>query len=428
MGVAVAISMSVRPVEVAVMCFEVSGVLAEMDVELGETVGVFNLPAFYAALESFPTTDGDASRLLYDAPGIDAYVQSSVLAKLRAEPRKLALSKAINARQNAYYAKYGNAAAIIAQITQNYSANSYRSKPQLLTILSTLAQSQLDQLATAYVADARTGVVKVTQSTLSSTTMTTGSTNESGQSVSQAIGASVPTGVLSPLPQGGELPGGFGFTGDIDMSEDDQDATSSSLSNSQATASQTQYISNTDYAYRVPIIEAEAQETRAQISLMDEQFATFIAYQNLPNLAQVYANELNSIVPDVCRLQIDYLNTILLPTVSGVVTGVYKNPGEWVRAGEPVVRIENTALIYVVATLRYAGVIAINGTVTISTQRLEIAGTPTTLSGTVVQVRGGADDNQWEVIMVCVNTDSSGNPIFPLGYVFAPDATSVTIN
>jgi hypothetical protein len=429
MGVAVCMAMSVRPSLAATLCFETSGILGAMFAQLGQAVSTFDVPAFSSnGLGAFPTTAGDASRLLYDSQQIDTYVQPSVLASLRAEPRKLALNKAINARQNAYYAKYMNAPAIIAQINQLYSPSVANSKMQRLTGLSGLAQQQSDALYAAYTTDSRTGVVKVTQSTLSSTTTTTGSTNESGQSVSQAVGDQIPPGVLIQLPPGGNPVTNFGFTGGNLMTEDDQDSTSGSISNSQATASQSQYISNTDYGYRVPAIESVAQNERAQISLNDEWFKQFMATQNLPNLAQVYANELNSIDSDVCRLQVDYLNTILLPSIPGMITGIYKSVGEWVRAGEPVIRIENAAQIYIVATLQYDGAIAIYGTVTIATQRLEIAGTPTTLTGIVVQARGGADDNQWELVLACGNLDSSGAQIFPSGYVFAADATTVTVN
>ena len=48
-------------------------------------------------------------------------------------------------------------------------------------------------------------------------------------------------------------------------------------------ARQDQIITNTDYGYRVPYYEGAAQFERAQISLIDQQFAQFMSNQNLPN-------------------------------------------------------------------------------------------------------------------------------------------------
>jgi hypothetical protein len=97
---------------------------------------------------------------------------------------------------------------------------------------------------------------------------------------------------------------------------------------STGTSDQTQWVENTDYVYRHPFFEGAAQYERAQISLIDQQFEQFMFSQNLPNLNQVFWNELNSIDCDVFQLQIALLNTFLMSPISGVVTGIYKNPGE----------------------------------------------------------------------------------------------------
>ena len=57
--------------------------------------------------------------------------------------------------------------------------------------------------------------------------------------------------------------------------------------------------------------------------------------QKFQNLEQVFQNELNSIDGDVYRLQIAFLSTILMSPINGIVTGVYKNPGEAVRRVNP---------------------------------------------------------------------------------------------
>ena len=74
---------------------------------------------------------------------------------------------------------------------------------------------------------------------------------------------------------------------------------------------------------------------------MDQQFSHHGPVRICLNLKQVFDNELQNIDLDVKRLQIAYLNTILMSPISGVITGIYKNPGDWVQAGEPVIRVEN---------------------------------------------------------------------------------------
>lgn len=204
-------------------------------------------------------------------------------------------------------------------------------------------------------------------------------------------------------------------------------------------AYQTQTIINTDYGYRTPYYEGAAQFERAQISLIDQQFAQFMYSQNLPHLAQVFQNELNSIDSNVFRLQVAFLDTILLSPIAGTVTGIYKNPGDAVKAGEPVIRVEDNSNIYLVATIVHRGPIVVapppptpppaNSTVTVTTPLFGASGPLTTLTGSVVSARGHRDDDKWDLIVKCKNPlDSSGNPIVPLGYHFDYDDTTISIS
>jgi hypothetical protein len=204
-------------------------------------------------------------------------------------------------------------------------------------------------------------------------------------------------------------------------------------------ARQSQTIVNTDYGYRVPYWEGAAQYNRAQISLLDQQFAQFMYSQNLPNLATVFRNELNSIDSNAFRLQVAYLDTILMSPIPGIVTGVYKNPGDAVKAGEPVIRVEDNITIYLVATVVFRGPIVIappppaapppNSTVTVQTSLFGAPGALTPpLTGIVVSARGHRDDDKWDLVVKCTNpVDASGNPVFPLGYHFDFDDTTVSI-
>jgi biotin carboxyl carrier protein len=374
------VSLSVRPFQVSHLCFEVGGILEASPAQLGASVEAFDLPGLYATMGAAPTVSGDLSRLLFDPLQIQAAVGPFALASLRAEPCKAALKSAINARQNAYFSKYANAPAIIAQIQQFYG-DIIGSKSERLATLSFLAQQQFNALGSAYQQDGRLGVVKATGSVLNSNTHSQGDTTAPGSSSSQTI----------------------------------------------LNTEQSQTIFNTDYGYRFPQLENQAQLERAQISLMDQRFAQFMYVQNLPNLAHVFQNELNSIDSNVYRLQIAFLNTILTSPIAGTVTGLYKNVGDVVRAGEPVARVEDNSTVYLMASVIYRGPVAIGSTLTASTSPFGSEGASAMLTGSVVSARGHRNDDQWDLVVKCNNLDSSSKPIFPLGYHFDYDDTVVSI-
>jgi biotin carboxyl carrier protein len=453
MATAKVVSLRVRPWQVAHLCFETDGIL-DLDgifvnaQRLGTTVSQFDLDSLYTVLEGAPTGT-DPSRLLYNSSQIQTSTKPFTLASLRAEGRKAVLDKAINARQNAYYAKYANAPAIIALMNQYYStgASATGSKPNLLGQLVTVSQGAYTQLYDAYNGDKRMGVVRTTTSALASDTTSYGYSAAGSETAQVTASATMGDALLTlppqppaplpapswppPAPQPPPAVGvsefaqmGFSSSNNSIMDQTQQQATSYQVVSSSDKAHQDQTIVNTDYGYRVPSAEAEAQYLRAQISLIDQQFASYMYGQNLPNLAQVFQNELNSIDLDVYRLQIAYLNTILISPIAGVVTGIYKNPGEAVKAGELVMRIEDNGILLLEGILVYRGPIAIGSTVTITTSLFGSAATPATITGTAVAARGRREDDHWEVIVQCNNL--KGNTI-PLGYRFDYDDTTVSI-
>lgn len=417
------IALHIRPFQTSHLCFEVSGILGTLDTELGATITAFDFTDFYETLIGTPTVAGDQSRLLYDFAFIETQVAANVLATLRAEERKTALDNAIRARQNAYFGKYGSSSSIVAQVNNLYSDTG--SKPARLNNLATIAQNQANQLALAYTTDARTGVVKVTSSALKSFTRSSGQSDTHGRTDSENMVVVVSPGNI-PAPPGNADWGGLTLSGAADNINYDL-ASAREQTSSSGTASQFEGIENTDYGYRVPYLESQAHNERAQISLADQLFANFVSTRNVPNLDRVFGNELRSIDGNVVNLQIAFLNTILMSPINGTVTGIYRYPGDAIKAGEPVLRIEDNSTILVVANLVFRAPVKIGSTMTVSTSLFDSAALPTTLSGSVVSVRGLQDDDCWEVIAKCNNLDGSGNPIFPLGYHFDYDDTTVTI-
>ncbi|MGO8794714.1 MAG: hypothetical protein ACLQLC_07825 [Candidatus Sulfotelmatobacter sp.] len=438
------------------LCFEVGGIVEVSNVTLGQSVTQFDFASFYATLgvatetvevpvvgggglAGHPAGPGPTNikvpvkepANLLDSQDIQNGSSASTLMALRAEPIKAVLDKACALRANAFYGRYNNQTAIIAQMRQNYSfpnppyQPSPTSKPGYLATLSGLATQQYQALTNAYKLDSirnstgtNQGVVQSTTSTLQSATV---APNVSSISTSSDAKGNVTGNVVTnegidldnpsiPLPQ---QPAGFNFP---------------NVPSDPNAVLQAQNMTYTDYGFRVPYIECQAQNVRAQISLMDEQFAQFVAGQSLPNLENVFQNELLAIDMDVKRLQVAYLNTILMSPITGVVTGVYKNVGDRVLPGETVVRVENTSSVYLVGVLIYRGVISLQANVSIQTT-LFSASTATTITGTVVAARGDqSGDDRWEVVFLCPN-GTSGNPTLPVNYYFDYDeVTSITFS
>jgi hypothetical protein len=400
------LALSVRPLQASHLCFNMDGILGDAILNsknepvatLGAPVTAFPFDSFYSTLETAPTTHGDKSRLLYDPGQLQSYTQPYALATLRAEGRKLALQKAINARQNAYWAKYGSISKIKDQMVNSYSASKKNSKPARLTTLGQLADEQWNKLSKEYNSDKRTGVVK-------STGIVSQSTDAS------ATWDNVEFGGGFPIP-----PAEYLWTTLLVTNENAYNLTQQSGAGSSAI---------TDYGYRVPSIEDQAKNERAQISLIDQQFAQFMLGLTLPNLEHSLGNELSSIDCDVARLQVSVLDTILMSPISGIVTGIYKNPGDFVRAGEPVIRVEDSSTVLLVAKLLFPDSITLGSTLTISTSVFESEPT-NAIAGTVVAVRGQSDDDRWEVIAQFTNNGSE-SAVLPLGYHFDFDDTTATI-
>lgn len=415
------ISVQSRPRRVSQLCFETEGILGQLHLWLGDVVEPFDFAAFYAMLGSMPTFPANPSRLLFNFPQIQEYIGKAAIAELRAEPLKAALNAAINARQNTYFAKHANAPAIIDRMRKSYDPGVQNSKANRLEVLTSLAEEHWKALREAYIEDKRTGVEKSTRSEISALSRSQEIVHQSGQMIAHSlpyrhsggkIGVFVPDG--NPMEfNASERPMSLQFSN------------SGSSTEGNSHGSQNQRIFNFDYSYRHPYLEGAAQYQRSMISLIDQSMGQFMDSQVLPYLTRIFRNELQTMDGGVFQRQIAFLNTLLMSPIPGVIAAVYKNPGEPVSIGEPIVRIEDNSEVILTVRLARRAPIALGTAMKIETQLFGEPGPITKLDGAVLAVRGLPEDDRVEVDALFDNLDDNGEAILPPWYRFDETYTKV---
>jgi HlyD family secretion protein len=417
MATAKAINLKVRPLQSVDLCFPIDGVIGEQsDIHLlGKAVTGFDLPMFCDNLLQ-PVSAGSLEKLKFDSQAIRTALQPSILYALRAEPTKAALDKAIAQRENSFLQKYKDKTGVITRMQADFGTAA-GSKTDRLNALKNISQSQFNDLDSAYTADGWTVVRKKTYSD------TTGDTTDSNKS--DATNNNTSTGSST---SGGNSTSGSTTSNSTGNSSTNDTSNGTSHTDSSGKSHSDTHTDNFGYDYRHPSLENSAQYQRAQVALLDERFSHFMFAQTLPFLNTVFDNEVKAIDMDVKRLQVSYLDTMLLSPIDGIVTGVFRDKGDCVRAGQAVMRVENDKEILIVGTLKFRGLISIGSNVQITTK---IFDSPTTLTATgkVVSVRGhDAEDEQWDLLILGDNRDGHGNPIFPINYNFDYDDTTINIS
>jgi hypothetical protein len=438
MGTANVVAMTAQPSSISYLCFEIAGILDTLDAELGDTVKAITYQKLCDQLKAGNVNAADPSRLKGDSNGVASLVNHYSMASLRNEDRKAALDSAINTRQNIFFSKYANSAAVISTIRAYYWRTSPASKPNLLNILSDIAEQQASDLQGAYMDDDLTGVVKQTNSNIDSQAASNSNAKRWGKFYQESVGRDFGSGAMLPNTPPVAWEGCSDTTWNTSYESKrfvTKDATASALtfgttyeqSNNASATSGSQWATHFDYEYRTPYLEARARHNRANISLMDQKFQSYMFEQNMPYLEKIFANELRTVDNDVYQLQVALLRSFIISPVPGVVTGVYKNPGDSVSAGEPVMRVEDNGNVHLVATLVHYGPIALGGTATVTTTLGGAANPATSVTGSIVSARGRASGGRWDVVVKVNNIDGSGNYILPLRHCFDADFTQVTI-
>ena len=419
---------------------------------LGTRVQAYDWSGLYATLGTSAGNPARPGLLNFNSTALHGAVTAAasggpLLFALCAEGAKGAVDKAIGTRENSYYQKYVNKSGI-ANVTQQFFKPSaaappapQQTKPDRLEALAANAQSQHDQLGVAYLSDLSMGGVVTTTTTdtvtLPNTLTYTGDVSTTSKEVTNlssvaflAIGTPIAgTGIPTGTTITGIFPGTksitvsnfttanakqtgltMTFTGTRTHSDTlNYNPTSTVTGKSHSDNSSDPVVLHAQsrgYSFRHPILENESQHQRAQVSLIDERFSQFMFSQSLPYISVMFDNELSAIDLEVKRLQLGYLSTILVSPISGVVTGLFCDLGDWVQAGQPVMRVENGDEILIVGTIKFRGLLKVGSLASITTAIFD-SPTQMTISGVVSAIRGhDSEDELWDVIIRCPNLDT----------------------
>ncbi|MEC5218406.1 hypothetical protein RCH09_003375 [Actimicrobium sp. GrIS 1.19] len=395
MATAKAISLTVRPTQSADLCYPISGIIEyQPETLLGQTVSAYDLialknklhpvvelPAASIKIRNFDSLSGSkkivsgiAATLIPppigDGPGeIESDLGQSVLSRLRAKDIATGLTQAL--------AWYGlkNSADLTGEAVKNRTEllgnnpADPNSLPSLLGSLSRVLKRRHDLLAALYESN---GVDAVTNSTSNSTSSS-------------------------------QTTGGQAFN--------------------TASQSETTYGGQEFHAYPA---DNAARYLRAEISLRQERLAAFrLVKMNLGENVE-YAKAMTA--ADIRKIQLDFIDSFLVAPFDGVVTAVFRNIGEFVTAGQPVLRLENDKTVYLIGQIKCRSLIRVGYTAHVTTTLFgEPAGTQVQIDGIVCAIRGHEPiDEQWNVIIRCNNTGPGGS-ILPLNYNFDFDNTEITV-
>lgn len=455
-------SLRARASQSADLSFNMSGVIAGRNYDFGTDQGTAHLGKsarrfdirgqLYDHLgETLPAGGGvvAGARLKFGGLAIGQLLTSSpgggnpapYLFSLRNETLAAALDQALSKREISFLERYKHVTQIAARLRASFPDITDHLK-QLLT----KAESRFRALDTEYGNDG-VGVRKATRSeqsvsgdyavvtentTRSATLATWNSTMKTNVPTGETIVTEVKDGggakvQTHEMPNSASLPRVLNQAGQWELVNTPDFV--SQRGDAKTTSSGKQITETPDARYTHPRLDNEIEYRQMSQAVHGELIKQDLASQRLPHLERIMENELQAIDLEIRSLQLNFAHTYLTAPFDGVVTAQYKDIGESVDAGEPILRLENDAILLIVGQVQAAGAVRLGAQATIDFDDKE-TGVRQQLTGRVVSVRGHeADDDEWDVIVQADNPIVvGGTRLVPLNYHFDPDSTQVTLN
>jgi hypothetical protein len=424
-------SLQVRPIESADLCFDVAGVLALRDAQrcrLGQRVTAApHPPGIYAQFTD--TAPGDPSRIRFDGAAIHTELTKHFLVALRNDVLSAVVSQAISQRQALFLQKYKHKKKIFDALSAVYPRDdaAQTGRVKRLTDLAQYTQARMNALLKAYddekvpqvttrtIAETRNeGIVK-NELYLTPVTMAT-----TAQSI-QVTDASSNVQQLHKVPEAKTIPQAY-------RDGDWKPLTDPTFKNQEIIITDDAHVQRTTtsgFEFRHPRYDVRIEGLRALIDIEQELLDSRLAAYAVADTEAMLDAELRALDMEVFRAQLEFAQTYLASPITGIITAVYKDVGEAVQPGEPVVRVENDERLLLVGLVQHRGLVRVGQQTELHLAfPFEHPGRMTVV-GEVRSVRGHqADDDEWDIVIECANP---GQRDLPLNYMCDRDTSRLVL-
>ncbi|MDE0101376.1 MAG: hypothetical protein OXN89_03270 [Bryobacterales bacterium] len=182
-------------------------------------------------------------------------------------------------------------------------------------------------------------------------------------------------------------------------------------------------------AYMHPILDNVIASRQQRVAVNEEKLRNEVLALKLPHMERILARELQSMDLEIRALQVNFAHTYLMPPIDGIVTAIYKDVGESVEPGEPVIRIENDSFVMLFGRIQFKEPLWPGRKVNVNIGSVFETTKDEALECKIVSVRGHeSDDDEWEVILEAKNPDAGdGRPLLPINYQLDPDTATIEL-
>jgi hypothetical protein len=413
----------VRAARSTELSFAVPGVIESVGPqgELGAKVTAYApRPDLYSRLgeTEIDPAGRPTGRLVFGSERIRAELLPKALMVLANESQAAELDQAILARQNEYLTHYRH----IAEMESEFR-DGYRDKLDRLGRLKELVDRHYAEIESAYHAESQSLENPAHAAAMRPTTVAT---------VKLAAVGTIERGQIQDWDGDGAPGHGIYYTHKIEQAArparlastgaweeyGDADPAPKLVSQQITSIVQSDHIAH-------PRLENQMRHERLGVDVIDELLAERTFAKRIPYLREIWRNELEAIDLSVRKLQLAYIDTFLLSPINGMVTAVYRQPGEGARSSDAVVRVDDASRIILSGQVQSASPIVVGQTVKVKAKRAFGASTSPSpeLTGKVILARGSDSDvGRWTVAFAV----EPGNAL-PLDYTLEPDPTYTTI-
>lgn len=396
-------SLTVRPCKSADLSFPVQGIIDDFanSLYLGAQLEKFDLSDYIDSLHEY-NEDGtpkiNLAQLIQD-------LKIGSVAMLRNNTLKYNVKQMESERAKQYLDWHKHAEEIANYFTETYN-NTTENKVSVLESLYDTIDDMYKGLKSQYETDANTEVIKHTatkQKNISNSENDSFIASIRMQQKKHSVHAAVnPGGGHHHIPDISSVPQKFINGQWVDM-QDEQPEFHSQKNKSSVEMNAEGQVSSGEY--RHPYLMSQTQRHEYVSELLDRILNSKTIAKKAPDLKDIWSHDLEILNSELNKTQIALINTFLFIPFSGEITGIYKNPGEAVRAGEAVLRIENNDEIYLVGIIQHRGLLSVSSSDNVELKVIIDEGVEHTLNGRIVSIRGHeSDDDVWDIILKFNNT------------------------